>query len=38
MSPIKEERSVMEEMMTNWIKGDLDDMIYADCECRVSDR
>ena len=38
MSPIKEERSVIFVMMSNWIKGDLDDMIYADCECRVSDR
>ena len=25
-------------MMTDWIKGDLDDMIYADCDCRASDR
>ena len=32
------ERSVINTMMDNWILGDLDDMIFADCDWQVSER
>ena len=35
---IEKERSVIDTMLNNFITGDLDDMIFADCDWQPSER
>lgn len=34
----KRERRMIRKMTDNWIMGDLDDMIFADCDWQPSER